>query len=145
MLSRFWLFLAFVAAFGATKAHVEGAPELLAVAVDQATAAKLPPVVSTVVLGDPMIADVTMLKTRAAMAVTGRGCRQTNRIAVDSEGGPRLEARFLQKGASQVSYPCNPDCMPTVQLGDDPKRFKDAGGGISSHNSYAMGGFGGGM
>jgi hypothetical protein len=34
--------------------------------------------------------------------------------------------------------------MPTVQLGDDPKSFNDAGGEISSRNSYAMGGSGGG-
>jgi hypothetical protein len=96
MLSRLWLFLAFVAAFGATKAHAEGAPDLLAVAVDQATVAKLPPAISTLVIGDPISADATMLKTGAAM------------VAVDSEGGVLLEEQFLQNGASRVSIPAIP-------------------------------------
>lgn len=149
MPSRFWLFLAFIAAFGATKAHAQSAPKLLAVTLDQATVVKLPAGASTLIVGNPMIADVTMLKTGAAMVVTGKGYGQTNLIALDSQGGVLLEEQLrvlpartvvvLQSGTSHVSYSCHPDCMPTAQLGDDPKSFNDAGSEISSRNGYAMG------
>ena len=89
MPSRFWLFLAFIAAFGATKAHAQSAPKLLAVTLDQATVVKLPAGASTLIVGNPMIADVTMLKTGAAMVVTGKGYGQTNLIALNFAGrGP---------------------------------------------------------
>ena len=149
MPSRLWLFLAFLAAFGASPAKAGSAPKLIEVVLDQATVAKLPPGTSTLIIGNPMIADVTLLKTGAAMVVTGKGYGQTNVIALDGEGTVLLEEQLrvlpaktvvvLQNGASHVSYSCNPDCMPTVQLGDDPKNFNDAGGEISSRNGYAMG------
>ena len=41
---------------------------------------------------------------------------------------------------SRISYACNPACMPTVQLGDDDKTFKDVGEQISTRNGYAAGG-----
>ncbi len=154
MPSRFWLFIAFVIAFGATPARAESAPRLLAVVLDQATVAKLPAGTSTLIIGNPMIADVTMLKTGAAMVVTGKGYGQTNLIALDSVGTVLFEEQLrvlpsktvvvLQNGTSHVSVSCNPDCMPTVQLGDDPKSFNDAGGEITNRNSYALGGSGGG-
>lgn len=150
MPSRLWLCLAFVLAFGAKPAHAEAAPKLLSIVLDQAVVAKLPAGASTLVIGNPMIADVTMLKNGAAMVVTGKGYGQTNLVALDADGTVVLEEQLrvlpsktvvvLQNGASHVSYSCNPDCMPTVQLGDDPKSFNDAGGEISSRNSYAAGG-----
>ncbi len=86
MPSRFWLSLAFVAAFGANPAHAQTAPRLVAVVLDQATVEKLPAGVMTLVIGNPMIADVTMLKTGSAMVVTAKGYGQTNLIALDSDG-----------------------------------------------------------
>ena len=154
MPSRLLLFLAFLAAFGVSPAKTESAPKLLDVVLDQATVAKLPPGALTVIIGNPMIADVTTLKTGAAMVVTGKGYGQTNIIALDAQGSVLLEEQVrvlpartvvvLQNGASHVSYSCHPDCMPTVQLGDDPKSFNDAGGEISSRNSYAISASGGG-
>jgi hypothetical protein len=153
MPSRLWLFIAFIIAFGSEPAHADPSPEVLAVVLDQATVAKLPPGASTLIVGNPMIADVTMLKSGAAMVVTGKGYGQTNLIALDAEGSVLLDEQLrvlpantvlvLQNGSSHVSYSCNPDCMPTVQLGDDPKSFNEAGSQISSHNGYALGGSGG--
>ena len=94
-----------------------------------------------------------MLKPGTAMVVTGKGYGQTNLIALDPDGTVILEEQLrvlpaktvvvLQSGTSHASYSCNPDCMPTVQLGDDPKSFNDAGGEISSRNTFALGGSGG--
>jgi hypothetical protein len=53
---------------------------------------------------------------------------------------PAKTVLVLQNGASRMSYACNPDCMPTVQLGDDDKTFNEAGTQISTRNGYASGG-----
>jgi len=149
MSSRLWLAVAFVIAFGAEPARAETSPNVLSVTLDQAKIAKLPPGTSTLIIGNPMIADVTMLKASGAMVVTGKGYGETNLIALDSAGSVIVEEQLrvlparsvvvLQNGTSRVSYSCNPDCMPTVQLGDDPKNFNDAGGEITSRNNYATG------
>ncbi len=149
MSSRFWLALAFVLAFGPQPARAEASTEVLAIKLDEAKIAKLPAGTSTLVVGNPMIADVTMLKTGDAMVLTGKGYGETNLIALDAHGAILLERQLrvlpnksvvvLQNGASRVSYSCNPDCMPTVQLGDDPKNFSDAGGEVTTRNGLAAG------
>ena len=149
MSSRFWLSLAFVAAFGSQPARAGAPLETLTINLDEAKVARLPQGTSTLVVGNPMIADVTMLKSSDAMVLTGKGYGETNLIALDSGGAIILEKRLrvlpnrsvvvLQNGASRVSYSCNPDCMPTVQLGDDPKSFSEAGGEITTRNGYAAG------
>jgi hypothetical protein len=150
MSARASLAIAFVLAFGATSSHAEKASEVLAVTLDQAKIAKLPPGTATLIIGNPMIADVTMLKNSGSMVITGKGFGDTNLIAVDSNGSVIYEKQLrvlpaktvvvLQNGNSRVSYACNPECMPTVQLGDDTKTFTDAGGQISTRNGYATGG-----
>ena len=94
-----------------------------------------------------MIADVTMLKNNNSMVITGKGFGQTNLIAIDAAGSlieeeqirvlPSKTVLVLQNGSSRISYACDPTCMPTVQLGDDDKTFKDVGEQISTRNGYA--------
>jgi Flp pilus assembly secretin CpaC len=151
MSSRFWLAAAFVLAFGASPARAE--TDVIAVTLDQAKIAKLPAGTTALIIGNPMIADVTLLKNNNSMIITGKGFGQTNLIAIDAQGSVILERQvrvlptrtvlILQSGSSRISYACNPDCMPTVQLGDDDKTFTEAGGQISSRNGYAAGGAGG--
>ena len=152
MSSRLWLAAAFVLAFGASPARAE--TDLIAVTLDQAKIAKLPAGATTLIIGNPMIADVTMLKNNNSMVITGKGFGQTNLIALDAGGSiieekqvrvlPAKTVLVLQNGTSRISYACNPECMPTVQLGDDDKMFSEAGGQISSRNSYAAGAAGAG-
>ncbi len=99
-----------------------------------------------------MIADVTMLKNNNTMIITGKGFGQTNLIAIDGAGSlieeeqiqvlPAKTVLVLQSGSSRISYACNPACMPTVQLGDDDKTFKEVGEQMSTRNGYAAGGSG---
>jgi hypothetical protein len=148
MPSRLWLAVAFILAFGASPARAE--TDVIAVTLDQAKIAKLPAGATTLIIGNPMIADVTMLKNNNSMVITGKGFGQTNLIAIDATGSiieekqvrvlPPKTVLVVQRGESRVSYACNPECMPTVQLGDDDKNFKDAGEQISSRNGYAAGG-----
>src|SRR5579872_5531574 len=148
MSKRLSLAVALVLAAGASPAHAE--PDVLAVTLDQAKIAQLPRGATTLIVGNPMIADVTMLKNNNIMVITGKGYGQTNLIAIDAEGSvvedkeirvlPSKALVILQSGSSRMSFACNPDCMPTVQLGDDDKAFKDEGEQISTRNGYASGG-----
>ena len=148
MSSRLWLAVAFVLAAGASSARAD--TDVIAVILDQAKIARLPQGASTLIVGNPMIADVTMLKNNNTMVITGKGFGQTNLIAIDASGSlieeqqirvlPSKTLVVLQSGASRMSYACNPDCMPTVQLGDDDKIFTEAGTQISTRNGYASGG-----
>ena len=124
--------------------------DMLRVTLDQAKIARLPPGTVTLVIGNPMIADVTMLKGGGGMVVTGKGFGQTNLIAIDASGNiidekqirvePGETTLIVQRGNERASYSCTPRCMPTVQLGDDPKFFADVGGQIQQHNGFAQGG-----
>jgi hypothetical protein len=49
---------------------------------------------------------------------------------------------LLQNGSSRISYACDPTCVPTVQLGDEDKTFKEVGEQMSTRNGYAAGGSG---
>ncbi len=150
MSSRLWLAVAFVLAAGATPARAE--TSLIAVTLDQAKIARLPEGTATLIVGNPMIADVTTLKDNNTMIITGKGFGQTNLIAINAAGLlieeeeiqvlPTRTVLVLQNGSSRISYSCNPACMPTVQLGDDDKIFKDAGEQMSTRNGYAASGSG---
>ena len=147
MSSRLWLAVAFVLASGASPARAE--TSTIGVTLDHAKIARLPEGTTTLIVGNPMIADVTMLKNNNTMIITGKGYGETNMIAVGADGSlieerqiqvlPTKTVLVLQNGSSRISYACNPACMPTVQLGDDDKTFKDAGEQMSTRNGYAVG------
>ena len=84
MSSRLWLAVAFVLAAGASPARAE--TRTIAVTLDQAKVARLPHGTATLIVGNPMIADVTMLKNNNTMVITGKGFGQTNLIAIDGDG-----------------------------------------------------------
>jgi hypothetical protein len=150
MLKKILPSLAFLAVLGAGAAWAtdsNGPADVLRVTIDQAKVAKVPAGTATLVIGNPMIADVTMLKGGVGMVVTGKGFGQTNLIAIDADGNildekqlrvePGNSVLVVQRGDSRASYSCNPTCMPTVQLGDDEKVFGDAGGQIQARNGLA--------
>jgi hypothetical protein len=147
MSSRLWLAVAFVLASGASQARAE--TSMIAVTLDQAKIARLPQGTATLIVGNPMIADVTMLKNSKTMVITGKGFGQTNLIAIDGTGSlieeeqiqvlPAKTVLVLQSGSSRISYSCNPTCMPTVQLGDDNDVFNKSGTQITMRNGFAEG------
>jgi Flp pilus assembly secretin CpaC len=124
------------------------AENLLTVTVDEARIVKVPEGTKTLVIGNPMIADVTLLKNGATMVVTGKGFGETNFIALDDDGTPLAQSRIrvvadhdalvVQRGLERQSYTCAPRCQPTARLGDDPGYFKEVASQIQEHNSQAM-------
>src|SRR2546426_5480673 len=104
------------------------APETVAVNVDQAKLVRLPGKVSTIVVGNPMIADVT-LQPGGIVVVTGKGYGATNFIALDRAGevlvdrliqveGPSDQLVTVYRGVERESYSCMPVCQRRVTLGD---------------------------
>jgi len=153
MSPRLLPFLALVAGLALTSGAAAGPAErtgVLEITLDQAKVARLPAGATTLVVGNPAIADVTMLKGGVAMVVTGKGYGETNLIALDAQGNiidekkidvePTRSVLVVQRGDARESYWCNPVCMPTVQLGDENKVFSDASGQVSAHSALAQGG-----
>jgi hypothetical protein len=133
---------------GAAGAASTATPGVLNITLDQAKVAQLPVGATTLVVGNPAIADVTMLKGGLAMVVTGKGYGETNLIALDAQGNiidekkidvePTRSVLVVQRGSDRVSYWCNPSCMPTVQLGDESKAFTEASGQIGARDALAQ-------
>jgi Flp pilus assembly secretin CpaC len=108
--------------------------DLIAVNVDQAKLVKFPEKISTIVVGNPMIADVT-LQAGGVVVVTGKGYGATNVIALDRTGsvlmdrviqveGPTDKVITVYRGTSRESYSCAPNCERRVTLGDGEVYFK---------------------
>jgi hypothetical protein len=102
--------------------------------VDQAKLVKLPARVSTIVVGNPLIADVT-LQTGGMIVVTGKGYGATNFIAMDRSGevlvdrviqveGPTDKVVTIYRGVDRESYSCMPICQKRITLGDGDGYFK---------------------
>jgi Flp pilus assembly secretin CpaC len=125
-----------------------GPGDKIAVNVDQAKLVKLPPKVATIVVGNPLIADVT-LQGGGVVVVTGKGYGATNFIAMDRAGdilvdrliqveGPMDQIVTVYKGVDRESYSCMPICQRRVTLGDSDKYFSltiDQAGSLSSQAS----------
>jgi Flp pilus assembly secretin CpaC len=122
----------------------------IAVNVDQAKLVKLPPKVATIVVGNPLIADVT-LQPGGLIVVTGKGYGATNFIAMDRAGevlvdrviqveGPTDQLVTVYRGIQRESYSCMPICQRRVTLGDSDSFFKaamDQAGSLSNQASSA--------
>jgi len=125
------------------------AADTLTVFVDQATVTKLPEKVATIVVGNPLIADVT-LQSGGLLVVTGKGYGSTNVVALDRAGnvlmekavqvqGPRDEVIFVYRGVLRETYSCQPNCERRITLGDGPDYFNATIGQTGARNSQAQG------
>ena len=121
--------------------------DAVAVIVDHAKVIKLPEKTQTVIVGNPMIADISVQKN-GILIVTGKSFGVTNFIALDASGGMLAESRVtvraatdavvtVQRGMDRESYSCAPQCQPAIQLGDSVKFFGDVGGQASSRNQMS--------
>src|SRR4051812_24874238 len=128
--------------------------DTIAVNVDQAKLVRLPGKVATIVVGNPLIADVT-LQPGGMIVVTGKGYGATNFIALD-RGGEILGDRQIQvegpsdplvtvyRGIERESYICIPACPRGVTLGDRDTYFNNTMSQAGSLSSTASGNAGAG-
>jgi Flp pilus assembly secretin CpaC len=128
----------------------EPSANTIAVNVDQARLVKLPARVATIVVGNPLIADVA-LQAGGVLVVTGKGYGATNFIAMDRSGeilvdrliqveGPSDQLITVYRGVDRESYSCMPVCQRRVTLGDGDAFFKttmDQAGNLSGQAAGA--------
>lgn len=105
------------------------ADERINVVLDQAKVLQLPANTVTIILGNPLVADVTMINGNSQLILTGKSYGQTNMIALDKKGNSVGESTvvvkapahglLVQRGMLQETYSCEPSCQPTVRLGDN--------------------------
>ena len=126
----------------------ESTADTIAINVDQAKLVRLPGRVATIVVGNPLIADVT-LQPGGMIVVTGKGYGATNFIALDRGGeilvdrqiqveGPSDRLVTVYRGVERESYSCLPVCQRRVTLGDSDNFFTttmNQAGSLSSNAS----------
>src|SRR2546423_14639761 len=124
--------------------------DTIAVNVDQAKLVKLPTRVSTIVVGNPLIADVT-LQPGGMLVVTGKGYGATNFVALDRGGeilgdrqiqveGPSDRLVTVYRGIERESYSGMPICQRRGTLGGSEAYFNNTmsqAGSLSSNASSA--------
>jgi len=127
---------------------VAQAAEQLVVHLDQARITRLPERVSTIVIGNPLIADAS-LQASGLMVLTGKGYGMTNLVALDRQGtvlsefliqvkGP-IDTVVVYRGDTRESYSCTPTCEPRITLGDMPPYFDAVIGQTILRNGRALG------
>ena len=123
--------------------------DAVAVVVVQARVIKLPVRVASIVVGNPVIADVT-LQPGGMVVVTGKGYGSTNMIAMDRTGavladrsiqveGPTDKLVTVFRGVDRESYSCTPVCQRRVTLGDGSTYFDAVLGQTGNLNGAAGG------
>lgn len=101
--------------------------------LDEAKILKLPERTATLVVGNPLIADVAV-QPSGIMVITGKSYGRTNLVALDRSGttlmehtlqvqGPRDRVVFVYRGVDRESYSCAPNCSRRIMLGDTPTFF----------------------
>jgi Flp pilus assembly secretin CpaC len=121
--------------------------EKLVVMTDRAKIIKLPDKTRTVIVGNPIVADVTLGKD-GLVILTGKSFGTTNLITLDAAGAILNESTVevqqasentvvMQRGMERETYSCTPKCMPTVALGDEGKFFTDTGAASTARNKLA--------
>lgn len=99
------------------------------VVVEEARIVGAPKRVATLIIGNPLIADATLIPG-GEMVITGKGYGTTNLIALDSRGeelarhsltvvSAESGTLVMYGGRVRSTYSCDPQCARRFALGDD--------------------------
>jgi Flp pilus assembly secretin CpaC len=122
-------------------------PDRILVFMDQARLVQLPERAANVVIGNPLIADVS-IQPGGLTVITGKSYGTTNFIATDQRGavlfekaievtGPREHTLVMYNGPDRQTYSCTPDCSRRLTLGDTPESFDKTLAAITARNAQA--------
>jgi len=137
-----------ISLFAAILAPAYAAPAPIAVELDRATLIKLPERTATVVVGNPLIADLS-IQANGLAVITGKSFGATNFIALDKDGavlaehtisvvGPADPTVVVYRGAERETYSCTPECSRRITLGDAAPYFNATLSESSSRNTQAL-------
>jgi Flp pilus assembly secretin CpaC len=142
IMRRFLLATTLLAAFAAS-ADAGGA---LSVPLDEVRVLSFAKPVATLFVGNPAVADVTIIDNRHAF-VQGKSFGATNIVALDAAGrqianqhivvaGSGAAVVTLQKGANQTTYACAASrCQPSPAPGDGRDSYDAASDQIAKHQA----------
>jgi len=122
-------------------------PDTIAVFLDQARLIQLPDRAANVVIGNPLIADVS-IQPGGLTVITGKSYGMTNFIVTDRQGvvladkaievsAPNERTVFVYEGSERHTYSCAPQCSRRLMLGDSPTFFDSTMTEITALNAQA--------
>ncbi|MBO0345686.1 pilus assembly protein N-terminal domain-containing protein [Roseibium sp. CAU 1637] len=123
------------------------------VAVDRAKVFRIEEEASTVVIGNPFIADVS-IHDRSTLVVTGKAFGSTNLIILDANNEPIIDEMIVvqfseddtvtvTRNVNRQTYSCTPICNPTLRVGDSPEFFAGVQGQSTTLNGMSQDAAGG--
>ena len=110
------------------------AADQIVVPMDKARILHLPDRAATIVIGNPIIADLSIQPGGLAI-VTGKSYGETNFVVLDHDGVVLTEKTVevtlsndqssvvVYRGAERETYSCTPECSRSLALGDNPEVF----------------------
>jgi len=139
--------LALLAAGLAALSAPASAKDPIIVTLDQAKLMRISRPASTIIIGNPAIADAT-IQDNQNLILTGKSYGSTNLIILDADGKPIVdELLVIQptedavvtvfRRASRQTLSCAPICGPTVTLGDNEAAFSGASGQVQSRQGLS--------
>lgn len=142
---RFWrpAFCVWALLAGAACASGETLPEIR-IDMDYARLVKMPAGARTLVLGNPAIADATLLRDGGMLVVSGKSFGATNLIILDKTGERVLETLISVVPAQdklvvfrgvdrRESLACDPLCAHAIDAADDSQHLTQA---ISAYRAH---------
>jgi hypothetical protein len=140
-----WLAMALFLTAAASSVRAD---EQIVVHLDEARVIKLPERATTVVIGNPLIADLSVQPGNLAV-VTGKSYGATNIIIMDKSGavltehnievqGPTDKIVVVYRGVNRATYSCTPECAARVTLADQTEFFTDTLARMSARNSQSL-------
>jgi Flp pilus assembly secretin CpaC len=140
-----WLAITLILAAGAPAICAE---DTIVVHLDEARVIKLPDRATTVVVGNPLIADLSVQPGSLAV-LTGKSYGATNFLIMDRSGavlaehnvevqGPTDKIVVVYRGVNRMTYSCTPECAARVTLGDQTDFFSDTLGRMTARNAQSL-------
>ena len=119
------------------------------VTVDRAKIFRIDDGASAVIVGNPFIADVSMFDENTVV-ITGKSYGTTNLVILDSDSQPIVDEVITVRASEddtvavyrkslRSTMSCNPNCEPTMRLGDGLNSFNEIAEQANNRNSMAAG------
>ena len=139
----FWGLFEGVGLMGVGGASAETLPEIR-VDMDYARLVKMPAEARSLVLGNPAIADATLLRDGGLLVVSGKSFGATNLIILDKSGERVLETLISVVPAQdklvvfrgvekRESLACDPLCVRAIDAAADPQHITQTIGAYKAH------------
>ncbi len=142
-------FLSLAAALFVVSAAAPAVAQSLPIRIDQAARVTLSATARDVIIGNPAVADVTVLDGRT-LVVTGKGYGITNLMVVDGVGRTILDRQIIvsandegritmYRGPDIYNYACAPRCERTPMPGEKDATYQQSAAPFTASVQRAAG------